>query len=642
MRSSSRKRASPTSAAKTTWSWSSHAPLRGLVLARERQEIVVWDDALHVYVLSTDGSLLAECQHPRRIAAVSAADTLERVAIVGNATLTWLDGRLHPVLDVPLRGEPMAVAVDPHGDYAAVSSKLRLVVVDRTGRTLSEIDTPATYRHLHFVQATGHIIGSAEQGLFACHDVRGNLLWKETMYSTVGGLDVDDAGDAVLLGTYSYGVLRYNADGRRTHTDRWDRTPKLVAVNWDGTRQVVTSLDGYVIATDRSGAILLETPLGDVPMSIGLDPLARFVVLGFETGEVRFLSWEALKASSSANEHGEIESAAGSSPPEGGWRVMAATTNDEAESAILETIGADRVALYTNRKTIRIYDGTGELAFESEKLEGHGRSLSGGGRWRLAATDRRLAGYVPESGTYQRSSADLFEISHLFALADPFEALVVESCDHVVRLRLPGEVLWRQRLPERASLAACRNDGSSAYVLEGNSLLLLGPDGKGMGRFRTRRPTPLLVADAGDGWLTASRGDPVLRRHEPDGSESAMEPLAWEPWSLVRVGAFAVVTASDGRSVLANQQGEIVATSDEKREGSSYFALSDGSVARAYASGVSLFVTTFEGRLLWRRQWEDRPIAWAGLPTRVVVLSGRELESHALPKSLTPTRKPGI
>lgn len=597
------------------WSWLSNSPLVGCGLQRERLRVFAWDDAHGVYLLDLAGRVLAQRRSPKPLLRVVSADTGERLAAVGrHGQIWWLDDELRPVTEVLTGLKPRAAALDPFGEYIAVAGEgSRLFVASWTGQILADVVVGQTMDHLSFVPATGRIVGAAEQGYLALHDVHGNLVWKETMFSTVGGLAVDGSGEAILLACYGHGLIRFTDNGRREGTYQIERSPHAVAIDMDASRLLAATIDSHAVALNLDGQVLADRSLGDRAVSVAIDALGRFVVIGFGSGEVRLCPWDEIvfaptEPRQRIDPQGGNRPACDASPnpmPGAAWATLAVKDWQEASSAVLTPVPESGVlAMFSSSRTLRIFDGKGDLKHESPPIEGAGRTLWAADSWLAAATDRRLLGYDPASNRSLMASTSVYELSHVALFPGFGECLFVESCDQISRLRLPGEVMWKERLPVRVAHIAVDPVGRVALVFEDHQLVVLDPDGRLIGRYRPARPESMLVSPRRGGWMTAARGEPVVRGHDELGELVWTTPLPWDPWSLKRLGFFAVVTSADGRSLLVADDGAILEQNNESREGAMYFLAADGKPARLYRTGQTLIATSFDGRLRWRRVLE--------------------------------------
>lgn len=571
--------------------------------------VYAWDDAHGVYLLDLSGRVLAQRRSPKPLLAVASADTGERIVAVGrHGQIWWLDQELRPLAEVLTGLKPRAVALDPHGEYIAVAGEgSRLFVASWTGQIIADVVIGQTLNHLAFVPTTGHLVGAAEQGYLAIHDLNGNLVWKETMFSTVGDLAVDGSGDSILLACYGHGLVRFNANGRREGSYQVERSPHVVAVDIDGDHLFAGSIDSHAIALNHEGQILADRPLGDRPVRVAIDALGRFVVIGFGSGEVRLTPWDEIVVGSAdkpvrkdsgspltMNTSLEVAGAA--------WTSLAVKDWQEAASAVLEPLNeTGDLAMFTSSRTLRIFGDQGVLKHESPPIEGSSRTLWGNESWLAAATDRRWLGYDPSTNRSLIATTAVYELSHVSLLPSFGDVMIIESCDEVSRLQLSGGLVWKQRMPVRVAHMAVDQECRVALVFEDHQLAVLGPDGSLLGRYRPARPESMLIAPRTGGWMSAARGEAVLRGHDPSAQIVWTTPLPWDPWSLKKLGRRAVITSADGRSLLADDDGNVLDSTDEAREGALYFLSSEGKPCRLYRAGQTIIVTSFDGRLLWRR-----------------------------------------
>src|SRR5262245_57809710 len=122
--------------APTSWNWFAGGPLRGCLIMRERQRIIAWDDGNAIYLFDLFGDLVADARVDKEIVGVSAADDGQAVAVVSRfGDLWWFDRELNPMFHVQSPFDGLAVALDPHSCYAAVSGAGgQVIIYARDGR----------------------------------------------------------------------------------------------------------------------------------------------------------------------------------------------------------------------------------------------------------------------------------------------------------------------------------------------------------------------------------------------------------------------------------------------------------------------------------------------------------------------------
>ncbi|MGL4461375.1 MAG: hypothetical protein ACRC1K_04420, partial [Planctomycetia bacterium] len=296
------------------------------------------------------------------------------------------------------------------------------------------------------------------------------------------------------------------------------------------------------------------------------------------------------------------------------WETRAANSLDEAESAVLEQApGTGNVCVFTNRRTLRVFNGDGELIHESEAMVGLGRILrtyepppGEEGGWLAAATNGVLVAYDPLANESIRSAVSITDLSHLVLLPTFGEAYYVEECENLVRFRFPDEERSSVRSDFKIETFAAQPDGSYAATFENKLLQSFDATGKSVGKFRAKPAEPLMAAPRpGGGWATAARDSRAVRGHEPDGSLVWAIDLPWGPWSLRPMGSALLATSPEGYSALVSGEGRLIAENREPRDQARYFVLGDGSPARLFLADQTVIVTSFEGRLLWRYTAEE-------------------------------------
>ena len=146
-----------------------------------------------------------------------------------------------------------------------------------------------------------------------------------------------------------------------------------------------------------------------------------------------------------------------------------------------------------------------------------------------------------------------------------------------------------------------------------------------LGKFRPKPAEALQLVALDEGWATIARDAALVRGHDLDGSILWTVELPWAPWSARRLGHMVLVTSGEGYSLLIDLEGNLLEENREPREQARYFLFRDGSVGRLFVTGGTLIVTTFAGRLLWRRDDEHRIGERTAGPAGVWVFLGRHL-----------------
>jgi hypothetical protein len=596
---------------------------------RERQWVYAWDDTNSIYLLDLRGTPIAERRCPREVVAVAGADTGEAVVAVSRfGQLWWLDANLEPQVEVEFPFDPLAVAIDAHGQYALVSSQQgNNVVCSCGGSKVGQFETNRPIRHAAFIPSIGSIVGAAEHGLVACYDTQGRHEWTTTFWSNVGALAVDGEGQTVLLACFSHGLVRLDCNGVKEGVYRFEHSPGLVAVDFQADNIITVSLDGFVTLLNYDGVIRAERPLLERPVGLALDALARYGVLAYSSGELTFFRLgEFFLEAETASAMAPVATDARSAEPRPRWQVRISESRDEIASAVMHPVPkTDRLALYTNRRTLRILDERGQVGHESKGLPGVGRVLRANDKWLTAASDSAIAAYDPDGNDSVLCTLPLHEVSHLHLYPTFGDSLVIEAREFVCRFMFPDARRWQFRAETKIESAAVLPDGSLALTFDDRNLVVYDGQGQPLGKFRAKKPEPLLVVDSPDGWVTIGLESQTVRGHEPNGNWIWAVRLPWTPWNGYRLGDLILATGAEGHCAVFDGHGTVLAQSSEARPNARYFVWSDGSVARIFHVEQTLLVTSVEGKLLWRFVAEQPIGCYEAGPAGVWTFLGRTL-----------------
>lgn len=117
---------------------------------------------------------------------------------------------------------------------------------------------------------------SADLGLVACLDIKGEWIWRDGLVANIGALSVNQDGSEIVLACFTEGLRRYSRLGKSQGRVPIAEPCRLAALTFDGrvaltadltSRLHLIDLDGRVFATyvpDRPVASLALAPLGDL------------------------------------------------------------------------------------------------------------------------------------------------------------------------------------------------------------------------------------------------------------------------------------------------------------------------------------------------------------------------------------------
>src|SRR5579875_3550214 len=227
------------------WSQTIPAPLRGLILARERETILAWDGQDRLYLFNESGTIQAQRPAPAPMASAGCAEdgSAFLVAASQSPAVFGLAPDLSPRWQRPVAQRVTAVAVEPLGRRIAVADAGgTLYLLDERGRMLWQAATPRPLHHLAFVPETAVLVGAADFGLVLCFGASGECLWRDGLVAHVGSLAVSGDGSCVLLACFSDGLYRYSTAGPQQQRISLDAPCHFAALSYAGD---------YLLTADR-------------------------------------------------------------------------------------------------------------------------------------------------------------------------------------------------------------------------------------------------------------------------------------------------------------------------------------------------------------------------------------------------------
>lgn len=275
------------------WSVTVDGPLVFLALARETGEVLAVDATGGLYRLDRRGRISSLTRGFHDVSALAWDDTGRFGAVVtGDSTLCVLSRQLKVEWALELQDAILALAMDPHGHYVAVSlANGQTAVYDVYKRRISQFDTVRPLSFLQFLASEATLIGAAEYGLLCAHEIKGPVIWNEKLWSNVGDLCATGDGAAIYLAGFNYGIQTFDGDGNIHGSYMVEGTPNHVATTFVPKRLVVTTLEGSIYWLDADGEMLWATDLPEEICLVCCDPLGIGIVCGFSSGRIVRLDW---------------------------------------------------------------------------------------------------------------------------------------------------------------------------------------------------------------------------------------------------------------------------------------------------------------------------------------------------------------
>lgn len=153
-------------APETSWTVVTEAPLKGMTLAREAGTVFAWDETDQLYQLDLNGEYRSVARAPGKVIAAAVSDDGSRIALLGEGARLWLlDADLGVVADRQAPPDPLALAIDPHGRYVVVSSRMCVnYFYTRYARPAGKFETLQPLAFLAFVASRPLLIGTRLTG----------------------------------------------------------------------------------------------------------------------------------------------------------------------------------------------------------------------------------------------------------------------------------------------------------------------------------------------------------------------------------------------------------------------------------------------------------------------------------------------
>lgn len=650
------------------WTILTESPLKGLAFAKEAGWILAWDEGNRLTLLDARGETLSTTRSSSRIVAATISDDGSRIVVLSegdSAGLLILSGDLEILVERPAPSESTFVATDPFGRYVAVGGRLGPVqILDRYGRAAARIETVQSMAHLCFVPDRPFLIGAAAFGMLAGVELepsrtsgrlRAEIVWQDRLMSNVGRLTTTGDGSMVLASCFTHGVQRFDLDGHNEGAYHLGGTVAHAVPDFPGRTIAAATLEGELLVLNSAGNVRWRTTLTRPPIALEIDPLGRFLIHGFSTGEITRLDLfgpseergAAPSKTRKARAAAPRSASGGASIRRPDWAVRAVQTEDQAETAVLAVCDdPPAIAVFSSPRRLQIFDPNGQKLAQGPDLTGVGRILRTAPGWLAAATDRDIALCDLRRGTQERVDLSLVEMTHLAIKPDTFGLAIVQERDRIGRATTAGRWVWRHELPTPIEDLAIGREGFAAATTDDGRLLVFDPAGEihPTGGFDPSDPPLLIEAPEGSppglAWVSLSRRGQRLAGHGQRGDVVWTRQLPWEGWSLLRLGGFALVAAADGRTLAFDGAGTARFEGTPSGTVNDVFFLDqNGTPLRVAAKDVHLLCSTLDGDIQWRTVAEQAPGPTAAGRAGVAVMIGPNLSwfRNSPPEAASPT-----
>jgi hypothetical protein len=261
---------------------------RGLAPARETGALLAWDENSWLYLLNRKGARQAQVHGAAALTAACSADDGSAYAALGSrGEVWWLAPDLMPRWQRTVPFPPLAAALDPFGQYLAVSdARGHLHLFDRHGRARFRLQTPRPLYHLAFVPEAPRLVGCADFGLVACFDLSGRGVWRDGLVAHLGALAVSGDGARVVLACFTDGLRAYALDGRKLGGQTLPEPCRLVVLSYDGRVTLAGGLGSRLLLLDPGGHTLSDFVLDKPAVAVALAPLGESAAVALPDGRI--------------------------------------------------------------------------------------------------------------------------------------------------------------------------------------------------------------------------------------------------------------------------------------------------------------------------------------------------------------------
>jgi hypothetical protein len=275
------------------WSLSTEAPLVALRLARETGEVLAADAIGSLYHIDRGGQIANITRGPSPIRAIAWSDTGNGgIALVGDEKLYWFNRRLlfQGWLEHP---EPvLGLALEAHGNYAAVSlSSGAVIIYDSNRKKVRRFSSLRPLVGMEFLVHRPAIVGVAEYGLLCGHAFSGEEEWQEQLWSNVGDLSVTGDGKTILMACYSHGIQCHDGHGRQVGSYQVGGTVSRVATSFIPGRIAAATMERHFYYIEADGQVEFQATLPDDVCRVFCDPSGKSVIVGLTSGRIMRLDW---------------------------------------------------------------------------------------------------------------------------------------------------------------------------------------------------------------------------------------------------------------------------------------------------------------------------------------------------------------
>ncbi len=275
------------------WSFTADAPLVCASYGRETGEYALADSSGGLYVLNSQGKVTSLNHGFHSLGHIDWSDCgAGGIVSINGATLCRISDKLKVVWSIDFADDIADIAIDPRGDYIHVSLKNGYNMFYNTYRKkIAQYKTVKPLKYTEFLPSEPCLVAAADQGLIGSYDLKGEEIWTENSWASVGGLSATGDGKYLYVAAHNHGVKQYRNNGAQQDNLALEGTPNHVSASFSNNRLGITTLEKHLYWIDDKGAMVWVAEIPEIAASLIAGPMGKSLFIGFESGRVTKLGW---------------------------------------------------------------------------------------------------------------------------------------------------------------------------------------------------------------------------------------------------------------------------------------------------------------------------------------------------------------
>lgn len=275
------------------WTAAADAPIVATAVARESGMTFAADESGSLYLIGRTGQIESVSRGFPEADRIAWSDTGSQGAVVTRGEdVSRIDASFETLWATTMPGEVLAIALDPFGHHLAVSlHNRRTLILNWKNKRVADFETTRPLCFLRFCATEPLLIGAANHGHLCCHDLKGDEVWNERMFSNVGDLRITGDAARILIAGYNHGVQLFDGEGTHQGSYMVEGTPKLADCTYTPENLAVATIEHQLYWLDADGEMKWSTETEEEISGLHCDPLGGAMTVAMSGGRVHRLSW---------------------------------------------------------------------------------------------------------------------------------------------------------------------------------------------------------------------------------------------------------------------------------------------------------------------------------------------------------------